>query len=728
MIQFLKRHWILWVLAVCAALPLRAVLFSDEVIGPWQQVSVDGVEKPLPATSPWDVLQADAVLQFYPWRKLVLESWGRGELPAWNPYQLMGTALLANSQSGALYPPHIAFGVLRIPTGHAVDWLAFLHLFWASLGVFALARRLGANEIGGLIGAVSFQLSAFMIGWAGLASVPSTVAWIPWCLRFAHDAAGDRQSFGKLGVCVGMLLLAGHLQFAAYGLMATATMIVCTAIAVKSWRGLALGAASVALGAGLAMPQVLPALEFGKLSHRQGTPTSEGYEGYIASAIKPYEWLGVSNALSFGNPRTLSQVAPLSQYWPAQIKRGGNFAESALALGPIVLIGLLCWRRQKADGLLLLGIGVVGVLAFLLAVGSPLNRMLYFWFPGWSATGSPGRVIALFVIAGCTLGGLMLGRHMESEAPEKWKRVAAAGVVALLLCAAPKWIAPSLEPWLADFPRALIAETANRAAPTAVLVTLVGVGTALVAVAIPRLSFSAVVGAAASSAWLVAIPHGQVPASPLPPQDGRVAFINPNWELVAPSPTLLPPNTPTIFGLEDVGGYDSLMDRTTVGMLHDAVGQDPAPPANGNMMLIKPSTNLEKLAELGVSGVFRAGASEMIQGALPLASTPSAPAEVSNLSASGLRVRAVEYEPLTIRYRGLPGWRVETEVGPVALQPGRWIEVSAGNRSGPEIQLSFVPPGYGTGCAIAGASGLCLAGLALSTKRKNIKKNAGEIA
>jgi hypothetical protein len=48
---------------------------------------------------------------------------------------------------------------------------------------------------------------------------------------------------------------------------------------------------------------------------------------------------------------------------------------------------------------------------------------------------------------------------------------------------------------------------------------------------------------------------------------------------------LLPPNTPTVYGLRDILGYDSLYLADYRTLLGDLEGRDPSPPANGNLLL-----------------------------------------------------------------------------------------------------------------------------------------------
>ncbi|HSI71841.1 MAG TPA: hypothetical protein VK934_01580, partial [Fimbriimonas sp.] len=104
---WLRRYWPYVTLALTPLLVLWRAVFMGQVIGPFDQIrQMQPWVGPVPA-QPWDVLQADGVLQFYPWRQLVFESWGRFQVPFWNHYELAGTPLLANSQSAAFYPPHI---------------------------------------------------------------------------------------------------------------------------------------------------------------------------------------------------------------------------------------------------------------------------------------------------------------------------------------------------------------------------------------------------------------------------------------------------------------------------------------------------------------------------------------------------------------------------------------------------------------------------------------------
>src|SRR3954469_22372588 len=94
-----RRRWPIFFLALAPLLPLWRAIFLGEAIGPWDQIRAMAPWNGPAPNQPWDVLQADGVLQFAPWRFLVFQSWSKGQFPFWNSHQLMGTPLLANSQS-----------------------------------------------------------------------------------------------------------------------------------------------------------------------------------------------------------------------------------------------------------------------------------------------------------------------------------------------------------------------------------------------------------------------------------------------------------------------------------------------------------------------------------------------------------------------------------------------------------------------------------------------------
>lgn len=732
----LRRPWLL--LLLLPLLPLFHVISQGHTVGPFDQIRQMAPWRADAPVEPWDVLQADGVLQFYVWRDLVLESWSQFQLPFWNPYQLAGTPLMANSQSGALYPPHILLGVLHVPTPIAVIILAWFHLALAGLGAFRLVRSLGGNDMGALLAGSSFMLSPFLVGWTVLSSVPSTVAWIPWALALLTESMrGHLRRFLCLGFTVGMMGLAGHLQFLAYGLLSLLVWGLWLAAESKNVKTIA--AAVLAVGGGLALagPQLLPVLSYSQFSHRRNTPTEEGYQAYVFSAIRPFELGNLVNPMALGNPREAEDDAYISTYWPALVKRGGNWAESAVSPGAVALAGLcffpLVFRRLRGQ------IGAplaLGALSLLLALGTPVNRLLYFGVPGWSSTGSPGRIIILFVLMGAVIAGLTVGQLLSVRERPNAKKVQLATLAFALLSVATIGIGIGGAETPPGIDHGLFQVLVSRATATGGLAALI-----IAAIAIQPFIYGYFRGSMLkrSVMWIFpagvavtallggigkVIPSGKPLEYPRVSGFERIAVPNENWGLVlAAKDATLPPNTATLFRVHDIAGYDSLLHRDTVAMLNDINGQDSAPQANGNIMFIKPTFDKDKLGEAGVTqmwsaqgvsgldagdsgdGVFR----QPIPGPGRVSST-GGEAKIVAQTLRSITIEATGPGNMTLRDRNMPGWTATVNGSPTPITGDRWREVELPEGTA-TVVFRYTPPGFGTGfiALLVGLGALLLA-------------------
>jgi hypothetical protein len=755
----MSRRWPLAVLLLILIpiLPLWRAIFLGQAIGPFDQIHQFAPWLGPKPTQPWNVLQADGVLQFYVWRDLVFHAWSQGQLPFWNPYSLAGTPLIANSQSAAFYPPHVLFGVFHVPTGIGITLLAWFHLAWAGLGTRTLVQKLGGSSFGGTLAGLCFSLSPFMISWAVLPSVITTVSWIPWILACIVSVylPGESKNFRRkaaknatgLAFGVGMMLLAGHLQFAAYGLMAAVLLTALLVFGLGPSRSerlagwplvpTAFSVLGLALGVMLAAAQLLPVLNYSQFSHRRGAPTAEGYVGYVKSAIQPFELQNLVSPNLLGNPQKFAVVAgnalPNSAYWPMLAKTGANFAESAVTIGPF-LLGLLClfpWRRFFKNSLPVLAIGFF---ALLLALGTGLNALLYFKVPGWSATGSPGRVIVLFVLACCVIGGLASDR-LQIPAKAGLARFSPVlfpvlGVVICLVLG--RFFPPPLDSSERSQAILQIAQEALRGEGLPLLVALILSVSALAsAYHLEKPLNRAVVLGCPVVLFLLfggldTIPTGDpsfLVKSPVAPSDptARIAVVNGPWGIEAVAPALMPPNTPSAMGLHDLSGYDSLIHRDTVEMLRSIDGEDPAALANGNMMFTKVTADPARLAEAGASEVW--SRKEMPQLGQPVssdmgmlrytingpgrASTPIGPAKIESETLSSIRLTANGPGRLVLRDRNMPGWMAKVDGRHVPLLGSTWreVDVPAGSHT---IEFSYVPPGFMSGLGVSAFAWLAL--------------------
>jgi len=754
-----KQRLLLLVLLLAPLFPLWRCVIQGESIGAFDQIRQFAPWNQATDGKPWDVLQADSVLQFYPWRQLVFDSWSNGRIPFWNPYELAGTPLLANSQSGALYPLHILFGMLQWPTATAMLLLAWIHLSWAGAGVYSLTRQYGARRTGAIVAGLTFSLSPFMLAWTSLPSVISTVSWIPWVLVCVVRSARAEERRGKVvAACLGsmsvaMMILAGHLQFAAYGFMAAIIVILIETFASKPVQGRKrrrlTGAAAVtddsdevkpkrqinfpflgrcvlflAAGAALAAPQLLPVLEYSKFSHRRAAPSEDGYHAYVGAAIKPYALGNLAFGTLNGDPAEFpaglpADTPPISSYWPQLDPPFMPYAESALALGPLAfaLLFLAPWRQKRRG---MTEMAALGIVSLLLAFGTPLNYLLYFVVPGWSATGSPGRIIVLFVMAVSVISGVAIDR-LSSKKQGKTKNVLPYLLPGLVLI--PCLFFSNIDP-LGGETGALIDLISDASQQAAMPFVLVAVLISVFAMfAIPKIDkpiyrislilIPIVICMLQGGVDLIRTGHPRsLTESGLSPQDpyARVAVINQAWGIPIATRALVPGNLLSARHIHELSGYDSLINRDTVEMLRDINGKDPAPEANGNMMFIKPSADPAKLAEAGVTEVWSIAPAPQFGEPFATAngfnryhlkgpgraSTPNGVATIMKEDEGIIRVKAMGPGRLVLRERNMPGWSALLDAEPMKIQGDRWLEVDlpAGEQI---VTFHYVAPGYGIG-------------------------------
>ncbi|MBS1728975.1 MAG: hypothetical protein JST51_19825 [Armatimonadetes bacterium] len=612
----MKRWQIFLLLLVVAFLPYSVAIFSGQELGPTEHIqTMVTPDAPKPGYG-WDVLQADGVLQFLPWRDLVFDSWRHGQAPILNPYQLAGQPLTANSQSGGFYLPHMVFAFLPGSTGFKILLLGILHLFLAAWGLFAFLRNLKVSEGGALLGATAFALSQFMVAWAPLASVPTTVAWIPWVLA-GITMPNRRLGFFLTALATAMMIYAGHLQFAFYGMFAAFVVWVWTAISVRKVSVLATLLA-LFVGVAASAPQLGIVLKNSATSHRRNTPTEQGYQGYSKGVLAPYEALSLVNPKLLGDPSIKTSEIEGSGvpngYWSMFVKPGANPAECALWVTPIAFsLGLfaLFARRGKDEESASVTVPVsLVVLGVLLAFGSPLNQLLFFYFPGWSATGSPGRAHILIVLGLCLLGAIGYDRlEAKGDGSKKWLAI---GLIPLVLLGLGFNLMNMLGGMLGqpgdDSLGKIIGLTTKPYLPG------IAISALLSAVVLALYSSKKLPKMAALPAVLAALTLlGQHPLSGKPlevpnlniPSQERKVFASQSWSMVTTPKATMPPNIASLARVHDLYGYDSILDAKFVEKLK-TVG-DPFPPENGNLALLRAKSlddltvaSTKALVDLGV--------------------------------------------------------------------------------------------------------------------------------
>ena len=172
-----------------------------------------------PDYEPANRLLIDPVLQFQPWLEFNRAMLRRGRLPLWNDLAGCGAPHLANSQSAVFDPFHVIAYLGTLPD--ALAWMAAARLWVAGLGMFVLARSWGLGPWGRWFAGLTFPFCGFVVVWL-LYPVTAAAVWMPW-LFWATDRVLERpgrDGRASLGLVVGCLFLAGHVQTSAHVLLA----------------------------------------------------------------------------------------------------------------------------------------------------------------------------------------------------------------------------------------------------------------------------------------------------------------------------------------------------------------------------------------------------------------------------------------------------------------------------------------------------------------------------
>jgi hypothetical protein len=338
----------------------------------------------------------DTATAFFPWYAFLGEQLHQGHVPVWNPHTFSGAPFAADPESGWMYLPAMLFFSL-LPLDPAVRASLLFHVLLAALSTYALARRLGANPLGGVLAATIYAHSGFFEGHNVCCYAYADVAaWLPLSLlgaEIALTAHAWRQrvlAWGLAGLAFSQILAAWVGQGAYYAALVLGSYVLVRGLTVRPWRPAtlttnALGIAAFAFALGAA--GLLPRIEYNLVSNLPG-----GYPDADVSlrATSWFDWGLLDNW-----ERLLLQPGFEYVGWPALL----------LALGALVL---LLKRKRPPMLLYFAGLGVA-VLVLARAEPTPLHALFSF-LPGFEHihARSPERAIIVFYLAPAILAGASL--------------------------------------------------------------------------------------------------------------------------------------------------------------------------------------------------------------------------------------------------------------------------------------------------------------------------------
>ena len=332
---------------------------------------------------------ADLWVEHYPMTRYGFEMLRAGDLPLWNPYQLMGLPFLAIPHTGLLYPGNLAYAIFGPAVGSEVVW--GLHSAFAAFSMWLLARHFGISSIGGVVAGLTFAWSGWMSFQVALPGLISGMSWLPLTvLLVERSLSGRRFAAMGLSLAVACQILNGATEFFVYNMYVAALFTLARLGSGFARRGPRLtfklgGMLIVAVVAGVALSgvQLFPSLELVSLGSR--TQVARPLSWYLEwGAIAPSEF--VSKALS---------------------------SATMVSMGFLPLVGLGFCLFDNRHRKLALFLSALALLAALLVFGGPVYE-LYHRTPIGQLFRRPMKLLHIYSFAMSLLAGIVV------TAVERW--------------------------------------------------------------------------------------------------------------------------------------------------------------------------------------------------------------------------------------------------------------------------------------------------------------------
>jgi uncharacterized membrane protein len=356
----------------------------------------------------------DVVTQMYPWKHLVMNLWKSCQWPIWNPYNFSGSPLLANYQSAVFHPANFLF---FLPAGRQgflpeVDAWSLMILFQFLLAgwfTYLFCRSLKLSQAASLLSTVSFMFCGFITCWGAYGTMSYALLFLPLVLYGIEKSFPKDHVRNLIMIPIGLMasFFSGHFQISLYVLLFSFAFLFFKYLTTKKFKQFFLGLFFLAFGVGLAMIQILPALELHQLSSRSST--------FGVSEIIPFRYL-------------ITLIAP--DFFGNQVTRNnflGNYAEWMGFVGVIPLIlAVYAVFKKRNDSVRFFS--VAGILALIMTLPTPLLDLLVkLKIPVFSSSAA-SRIISLFSFSVAVLAGFGLEQLVSDWRTKKFKSIFDNGV------------------------------------------------------------------------------------------------------------------------------------------------------------------------------------------------------------------------------------------------------------------------------------------------------------
>jgi len=226
-----------------------------------------------------------------------------GTIPFWNPYMFGGHPSLGSNEIPLFYPLHIFFFFL--PIDLAFGYLFILDIFLIGVFTYLFGKTIGLNKFSSSISAIvaMFSGTTILYIYPGQISILDSFTWFPLLLLLYEQAIQKKSlRYGFFsGFIVALMLLSGTLQISLISLFSAFSFFIFRLLSLKTGkiRLIIIPIISVAIGILLAAIQLIPGIEFAKLSVR-----AYGLDYSFASdfSLHPYQLIAFVLPHFFGSP------------------------------------------------------------------------------------------------------------------------------------------------------------------------------------------------------------------------------------------------------------------------------------------------------------------------------------------------------------------------------------------------------------------------------------------
>ncbi len=367
----------------------------------------------------------DTLGELHPWWTWAWREIAHGVWPHWNPFVLCGLPFHGLAVVSLAYPASLANLVLDTPRVITAWWLVHLALAgcWTQRFARALGLSLGASALAG----ITFGASEALVSRIAAGELPqlAVVTWVPallWVLE-SGIRAGRPSTLLAGAVPIALMLLAGHLQYVAYGSLLVGGYVSARLVGDRERRGelrLWLALAGVWLvGLALAAHQVLPTLDALAGSHRAWGLAAPQDRGILLTPRSLSRWV---------TPDLLG-----NEY------RGGYVGDTVAGQVPLYIGVLPLFLVATALGLgarhaWRLGILAAAGVAFAFGSRLPIAPLLEWLVPPLTGFRIPSRMLVLAALPLAVLAGLGVDAVLEPAAEGRRRRIVAA-ILAVLAAA-----------------------------------------------------------------------------------------------------------------------------------------------------------------------------------------------------------------------------------------------------------------------------------------------------